>query len=189
MEKWYVYVDYKPCGTPFYVGKGKIERIKKLNRVNKHHLNICKKYPDWYRTVEFEGLEQDCFNKEIELIALHGRIDTNSGTLCNRTNGGEGVSGSTAWNKGKPMLPHVLQKLIAVNTGKKASIETKMKMSAAQKKVVKVGVPHTEEAKAKMSKTRKGVNHTPEWKQRISDLIKANWALRKSAKQQESLYA
>lgn len=188
MDKWYVYVDYRPCGTPFYVGKGKIERIKKLNRVNKHHTNICKKYPNWYRNVVFEGFEFECFNKEIELIALYGRIDTSSGTLCNRTNGGEGVSGLKAWNKGKPILPHVLQKLILSNTGKKASIETRMKMSATQKKIVKVGIPHTEETKAKMSKARKGVLHTPEWKKRISESIKANWALRKSVKQQESLY-
>jgi len=37
--------------------------------------------------------EKEAFTKEVELIQLYGRRDLNTGTLFNRTDGGEGASG------------------------------------------------------------------------------------------------
>ena len=102
-----VYVDCKPDGTPFYVGKGSEKRIKILIR-NKHHQNICNKYPNWYRGIAFAGLEQDCLNKEISLITKYGRADLGKGTLVNWTNGGEGSTGyrHTTQAKEKMSISH-----------------------------------------------------------------------------------
>lgn len=116
-EKYYVYLlldnrkpsqiyygEYTIANQPFYVGKGK------NNRVNEHFRpsvlkrnglknNIIKKiidetgeYPIIYKI--FNDLtEEDAFKKEVELIQLFGRIDKASGILANHTDGGEGHSG------------------------------------------------------------------------------------------------
>jgi hypothetical protein len=171
---FFVYVDCKPDGTPFYIGKGNADRLNKKKRVNRHHTNICAKYPDWYRGLAFMGNEQEAFAKEIELIAKYRAI------IVNRTNGGEGVSGLTPWNKGLPMLPHVKEMLLSAKLGKKASEETKKKMSEAHKgNSYAKGVKHTDETKAKMSQASKSHIRTPEWKQKIAESVKANWAKRK----------
>jgi len=171
---FFVYADCKPDGTPFYIGKGNADRLNKKPRVNRHHTNICAKYPNWYRGLAFMGNEQEAFAKEIELIAKYRAI------IVNRTNGGEGVSGLTPWNKGLPMLPHVKEILLKAKLGKKASEETKRKMSEARiGKSVNKGFKHTEETKAKMSLASKSHIRTPEWKQKIAESVKANWAKRK----------
>jgi len=89
-KKWYVYIDRKPCGEPFYVGKGNARRIKQERR-NRFHVFIASKYPGWTRDIEFIGNEVDCLAEEVRLISLHGRRDLGTGTLVNLTAGGEGV--------------------------------------------------------------------------------------------------
>lgn len=83
----FVYVDCKPDGTPFYVGKGNIRRIRLKYRSNQRHQRICAKYPDWYRGLAFMGNEIDALVKEKELIRLYKNI------VVNFTDGGEGTSG------------------------------------------------------------------------------------------------
>jgi len=142
-----VYVDCKPDGTPFYVGKGSINRISYIKR-NKHHSNICSKYPNWYRGVVFAGSEKDCFLKEIELIAKFGRSDLGQGTLVNYTDGGEGISNPTFETR---------QKLSKVHSGKVTSEQTKKKLSIAHKGKV-LSLEHRE----KLSNAKKGKPST--WK-------------------------
>jgi hypothetical protein len=84
---FFVYVDCKPNGTPFYVGKGSISRVNDKRKRNQHHTNICNKYSDWYRGIAFMGNEQDAFAKEVELIAKYRDI------VVNQTDGGQGTSG------------------------------------------------------------------------------------------------
>ena len=95
---FFVYVDCKPDGTPFYVGKGLMNRVYLKSRKNKHHANICAKYPDWYRGLAFMGNEKEAFAKEIELIAKYKE------TLVNLTIGGEGTSGLPKDNEWKAKL-------------------------------------------------------------------------------------
>jgi hypothetical protein len=95
-----VYVDLKPDGTPFYVGKGTIDRVRKIKR-NALHEKICKKYPGWVRGIAFGGSEKDCLKKEKELIAKFGRIDLATGTLANFTDGGEGTLNPSKQTKEK----------------------------------------------------------------------------------------
>jgi hypothetical protein len=172
---FFVYVDCKPDGTPFYVGKGNLSRLKLKPRVNRHHANICAKYPDWYRGVAFMGSEEDAFKKEIDLIASLGRQN-----LCNRTNGGEGTSGHVGWCLGKQIPLETKQKISKTLTGKTHSDETKKKMSETRKgKSYLKGYKHTEETLIKMSIASKSHIRTPEWKQKIAESVKANWAKRK----------
>lgn len=114
MNKFYVYIyldprkpgDYKFPGfsfnfLPIYVGKGS-------NNRDRIHLKFCKKYDThFYRILRRifnenkepqiirirENLtEEEAFRLEIELINIIGRIDLKTGTLLNKTKGGDGVN-------------------------------------------------------------------------------------------------
>ena len=136
-----VYVDCKPDGTPFYVGKGNEARVKYLKR-NQHHQNICKKHPRWTRGIAFAGSETECNLKEIELIAKFGRSNLGQGTLINYTDGGEGMSNPTFETR---------KKLSKVHSGKITSEQTKKKLSIAHK-----GKKLSEEHKVKLSLIKLG---------------------------------
>lgn len=152
----FVYVDSKPDGTPFYVGKGNMARIKNLKR-NNHHQRICEKYTKWTRGIAFAGSETECNLKEIELIAKFGRNDLGQGTLVNYTDGGEGASNPTLETrkkqslarKGRVTSEEAKQKLSIAHKGKKLSEEHKAKLSLA-----KLGKPSAWKGKTASPETR-----------------------------------
>lgn len=77
---------------PFYIGIGKtIKRAYSKNNRNKYWHNIINK-TSYKVEIVFEDLtwKEACL-KEIEIIALYGRKDLNTGILCNMTDGGEGT--------------------------------------------------------------------------------------------------
>jgi len=127
---FFVYIDHKPDGEPFYVGKGSEKRVSYPKR-NTWHSNIRDKYPDWSRKRVFSGTNAECIAMEVSLIAKYGRRDLGAGPLVNLTNGGEGKSGFVvsdetrekirASNKGKkygPKSDEVKEKIRAGNIGK-----------------------------------------------------------------------
>lgn len=134
---FFVYVDCKPDGTPFYVGKGSYARLNDKRKRNKHHTNICAKYPNWYRGIAFMGNEQNAFAKEIELIAKY------KSSLVNQTDGGQGSSGlprTFEWKskialsvKSKWANPAIKQKMIEGLKKAHNSQETREKMQAIGK--------------------------------------------------------
>jgi len=102
----YNYGEYHFDYEPFYVGKGKEDRlyahlcenteintnkhkIEKINNIIDEDFNI-KKY---IIKVECDMKEEDAFELEKELISNIGRIDFGDGPLTNLTGGGEGISG------------------------------------------------------------------------------------------------
>lgn len=99
----YVYRDPRPLkkDQPVYVGKGTGDRD--ISHWSKGSHN--KPFQDFISHLKQRGLvarcervfetkvEAEAFAKEIELIVLYGRRNTNTGTLFNLTDGGEGVSG------------------------------------------------------------------------------------------------
>lgn len=99
----YVYRDPRPTKSnlPVYVGKGTGDRD--ISHWSKGSHN--KPFQDFISHLKQRGLvapcervfetevEAEAFVKEIELIALYGRRNTNTGTLFNLTDGGEGASG------------------------------------------------------------------------------------------------
>jgi hypothetical protein len=100
----YVYRDPRPTkgNQPVYVGKGTGDRDISHWAKGSHN----KPFQDFISHLKQRGLvavcqrvfetenEEEAFTKERELIALYGRRDTGTGTLFNRTDGGEGVAGS-----------------------------------------------------------------------------------------------
>jgi uncharacterized protein len=99
-QRHYVYVLLKPCGTPFYVGKGIGARVfahesAARNTADKSHkLNTIRALhtagSSILYSITFCQSEADALTKERELIQLFGRHDSGTGPLTNLTDGGEG---------------------------------------------------------------------------------------------------
>lgn len=110
----YVYRDPRPAknNQPVYIGKGTGDRD--LSHWSKGSHN--KPFQDFLAHIKRKGLvslpervletesESEAFAKEIELIALYGRRNTNTGTLFNLTDGGEGASGAIRSEEEKEFL-------------------------------------------------------------------------------------
>ena len=99
----YVYLDPRPLklNQPVYVGKGTGDRdLSHWSRGSHNkplqdflsHLRGRNMTARVERVFETDD-EQEAFAKEMQLIELYGRRDLNTGTLFNRTDGGEGPSG------------------------------------------------------------------------------------------------
>jgi hypothetical protein len=79
---------------PFYIGIGSDNSYKRANEKSRrsiHWKNIVKK-SGYEVEILLDNLtwEEVC-EKEKEFIALYGRVNLNKGTLCNMTDGGEGL--------------------------------------------------------------------------------------------------
>ena len=86
--EYYTYAFLREDGTPYYIGKGKGRRAYNKNRSvfspPKERIIFLKK----------NLTEQQAFNHEKYMIFIFGRKDNGSGILLNKTDGGDGVSGS-----------------------------------------------------------------------------------------------
>jgi hypothetical protein len=174
MNNFYVYAYVREDGTPYYIGKGKERRAWEQHRVNGKGVHTPKDYKRIVLLRE-ELSEEDAFHLETELIAKHGRKDLGTGILENRTNGGEGSTGTspeTNWKKGSS------------RRGKTTSIETRRKISEAnQRREYPNG--HTDEVRQKIREATKKLwkkrsrTITEEQRKKISDGMKEKWRLRK----------
>lgn len=173
MKKCYVYehwrLDKDEC---FYVGFGSTSRRahSKHDR-NKYWKNIVNKLEKNGSTFEVRIVKdnlskEDALNLEIERIAFWRSMEIK---IVNMTNGGEGNLGG-----------------ISPNKGKKASLETRKKLSESHKGKIspKKGVPLSDEQKIKMSnslrgrvgvKSMLGRTHSDEAKLKISQANKIRW--------------
>jgi hypothetical protein len=159
MNNFYVYTYLRENGTPYYVGKGKGRRAYLNGR-------IPPKPPQLERIqiVKDNLTEEEAFALESELITHYGRKDLGTGILQNRTDGGEGVAGRIA-------TPEAIQKRVAKNTGKKRTLEQKLRMSLAQKgrKPTQYTAEQKAEISKKISESQKGKAKTGEHKQKLSE--------------------
>jgi hypothetical protein len=89
---YYTYAYLREDKTPYYIGKGKGDRIYSTRRRNKQP-------KDKSRIIFLKQnlTEEEAFKHEIYMIAVFGRKDNGTGILRNLTDGGEGSS-----NQGTP---------------------------------------------------------------------------------------
>ena len=153
--KYYTYVLIDPINNKiFYVGKGQkkrmydhVDNVKRgripngtntyLERKIKKILKSGNKVK--YKKVFITEIDQEAFNKEIELIKEIGLKN-----LCNLTEGGEGCC----------MSEETKRKLSVAHTGKKLSEEHKRKISEANN-----GKIRSDEIKRKLSESKIGKNN------------------------------
>jgi hypothetical protein len=165
---FYVY-ELRDQGVPFYVGKGRGDRIKQHLQsasLKKHsHKNAkIKKMMSEGRQVEMEILsyhedEACAFLEEIRIISLYGREN-----LTNNELGGQGSSGriiseetrakSSVAHKGRVKSPEECARLSAALMGVPFSEERKARLKLLRK-------PMSEETRRRMSESRKGKKRGP----------------------------
>lgn len=156
----------------FYIGIGKTEkRAFSIKNRNTYWHNIINK-TEYRVDIVFNDLtwEQAC-KKEIELIALYGRIDLKLGYLVNMTNGGDGGNGVIFTEERKKELSKLMKGENNPFYGKKHSEETKLIIS---KKAI--GRKTSDKTKEKISNSFKinghpwtGKHLSIEHKKKLSD--------------------
>jgi len=140
--EYYTYAYLREDGTPYYIGKGK------GNRLHQNHKRISLPPKERRLILKNNLSENDAFNHEVYMIFILGRKDLGTGILRNMTNGGEQPPSSkgknlteehkrkvsealkgnpkkyTVWNKGIPMAEETKKKLSLVKTGKRHNQES-----------------------------------------------------------------
>lgn len=179
---FYVYIWKRPCGAPFYVGKGSGKRETVEHRRNPIFRNIVAKIrargeePVVERI--FDGItEREAFAHEIALVAKYGRKNNHTGILANLTDGGDGVSGwvasaetrarMSAANKGKVLSEDHRAKIGAANKGKAKSEDHRANLSAAN-----IGKVLSQDARAKISAANKGKVLSEEHRANLSEALR-----------------
>jgi hypothetical protein len=149
----YAYVHCKPNGTPFYVGKGRLRRAKKLSGRNQYHTRTVEKYGKENLLIGMLECSSDdiAFNLEIGMIKCLKNMDVK---LTNHTNGGEG---------GKP--PTEEGRLNMSDAAKKRGVSQACRDAS---KLAKTGVPLSVEQRLRQSITMTGAIFTDEHKRNIS---------------------
>ena len=188
---FYVYVYYDPrplkLNQPVYVGKGTGDRdISHWSR-GSHN----KPFQDFISHLKQRGLvatsqrvfettnEEEAFIKEIELIELYGRRDIKTGTLFNRTDGGEGASGYIKSNTEKQVdvnnsllnwqKPEYRAKVIAAQIAAQNTPEALTTKSENSKAL-------WQQQPDKMAAGIKAARNTKESKAKTSAQAKAQWS-------------
>jgi len=139
--EYYTYAYLREDGTPYYIGKGKSNRINNIL----HNINLP---PEERRIFLKTNLtDEESRKHEIYMIAVLGRKDLGTGILRNMTNGGEGCAGRCLSDETK-------KKISNKHKGKKLSIDHRKKLSEAAKKR-----KASEETRDKMSRVSMGKNN------------------------------
>jgi hypothetical protein len=144
---FYTYLWLREDGTPYYAGKGSGNRAY----VSAGH--VYHRPADSARILILgRASSADAFETEKELIRNWGRKDLGTGCLRNLTDGGENPPNWLGRKRGAAFSQQVGER----NRGVHPSEATKAKIRAAR-----LGTHWTQASRDKVSKTRKGVPHSP----------------------------
>jgi len=154
---YYTYAYLREDRTPYYIGKGKGNRINSKNRT-------IKPPKDKSRIIFLKQnlTEEEAFKHEIYMISVFGRKDLGTGILHNRTNGGEGTSGWVASSETK-------EKMRAIKTGKVQSQETRNKIAST-----KIGISLSKETIEKMRNANLGKTIPQKVRDKISNSLRGD---------------
>jgi hypothetical protein len=167
MNDYYTYAFLRKNGTPYYIGKGR------KNRIYDKRGRPCRYPPDKSRVIFLKKnlSEEEAFKHEVYMIFLYGRKDLGEGILQNKSNGGEGASGripkfetrkkisESKIGKNNPSYGKTGEE--AFHYGKCHSEETKNKLRELNtgEKSHRYGKKHSQETKEKMSQIASGKNN------------------------------
>jgi len=168
MNNYYTYAYLREDRTPYYIGKGKGDRIVS----NQRSIN---KPTDKNRIIFLKQnlTEEEAFKHEIYMIAVFGRKDLGTGILRNKTDGGEGSSGYIASEETKRKRSEA-NKGNKHWTNKKHSEDTKKKLSELSKGKPK-SESHKEALKKAWEKRRLEKPITNETRKKISESLYKRW--------------
>lgn len=174
---YYVYRYIRlDTNLPFYVGKGRNKRAKKMANHNQHCKRIANKHGYLIEYILENLTEEDAFNKEIEFIKLYkdlGYCEANYAT------GGQGPSGIKQSKEHK-------EKLSIANKGDKNALGYKFtkeqKLNASKNhhlnnggKPPMLGKLHSKETKEKMRSVGLGKKATNEAKENMRIAALKRW--------------
>ena len=151
--EYYTYAYLREDGTPYYIGKGKGDRAyKKGSRVFAP--------PPKNRIIKLKQnlTEEEAFKHEIYMIVVLGRKDLGTGILHNKTDGGDGVSGSIRSEETRRKISESMK-------GKPLSKEHRRNLSKSKK-----GIP--QEHTKKLNELKKGKPISKEHRRKISESMK-----------------
>lgn len=178
MNNYYTYAYLRKDKTPYYIGKGKGNRIYSTHRK-------VKLPKDKSRIIFLKQnlTEDEAFRHETYMISLFGRKDLGTGILRNLTDGGEGASGAVISEETKRKLREARKsRIFSEETRKKISEAGKNRSEECRKKLSEsskgntnaLGVIRSEETKKKISKAHKGKTLSEETKHKISNSLKGH---------------
>ena len=156
---YYTYAYLREDKTPYYIGKGK------GNRLYKRGSRVFAPPKDKSRIIFLKQnlTEGEAFKHEIYMIAVLGRIDLGTGILHNRTDGGEGISNPSEETR---------RKMSETHKGKIVSEESRKRIGEANKNP-------SEETRRKKSDANRGENNpnygktaSEETRKKLSEALK-----------------
>jgi hypothetical protein len=163
--EYYTYAYLRENKTPYYIGKGKGNRIHK-----KHMVPIPPE--DRILFLKKNLTEEDAKKHEIYMISVFGRKNNGTGILRNLTDGGEGSSG-------RKLSKETIERMSIAAKNRKISDEGRKKLSERSKRIgrwqgennpgfklknKKLNKPRTEEHKKKIGDSHRGKKHNREIK-------------------------
>jgi hypothetical protein len=173
---YYTYAYLRKNGTPYYIGKGCGTRWRtRRGRTVKPPFDVNR------ILILKRGLtESEAFKHEKYMISVFGRKDLNTGILHNRTNGGEGCSGTVYSDESREQMSRkrklrvtkqsTRDKMSLSRTGKTVSLQTRQRLSEALRG--RVRKPQHCEALS-IARTKDWQN--PDYRNKIIEGIKQYW--------------